>query len=71
MIKVKLGKTIRITEYFADAETIKEHNGYFCSVREALTALIPGSLCGLRNASQISQWAANERVKGFLQGNQF
>ena len=59
-------KTIRITEYFTDVETVKEHNGYFCSVGEALTVVIAGSLCGLRNASQISQWAANERVKGLL-----
>ena len=61
-------KSIKITEYFTDVETIKEHNGYFCSVGEALTVVILGSLCGLKNASQISQWAANERVKGFLAG---
>jgi len=58
-------KTIRITEYFTDVGTVKEHNGYFCSVGEALTVVILGSLCGLRNVSQISQWAVNERVKGF------
>ena len=57
---------IRITEYFATVETVKAHNGYFCSVGEALTIVILGSLCGLRNVSQISQWATNERVKGFL-----
>ena len=61
-----MDKIIRITEYFADIETIKEHNGYFCSVGEALTVVILGSLCGLRNVSQISQWADNERVRGFL-----
>jgi len=61
-------KTIRITEYFEEVETVKEHNGYFCSVGEALTVVILGSLCGLKNVSQISQWAANERVKGFLAG---
>jgi len=64
-----MDKTIRITEYFADVETTKEHNGYFCSVGEALTVVILGSLCGLRNVSQISQWAANERIKGFLAGH--
>ena len=59
-------KSIKLTEYFEDVETVKEHNGYFYSVGEALTVVIPGSLCGLRNISQISQWAANERVKSFL-----
>ena len=47
-------------------ETVKEHNGYFCSVGEALTVVIVGTLCGLKNVSQISQWADNERVKGFF-----
>ena len=61
-----MDKTIKITEYFADVETIKEHNGYFFSVGEALTVVILGSLCGLKNTSQISQWAANGRVKSFL-----
>ena len=64
-----MDKIIRITEYFADVETTKEHNGYFYSVGEALTVVILGSWCSLRNVSQISQWAANERVKGFLAGH--
>ena len=33
-------KIIKITEYFADIETTEEHNGYFCSVGEALTLVI-------------------------------
>ena len=57
---------IRIKEYFADVETVKEHNGYFCSVGEALTVVLLGTLCGLKNVSQISQWAEHERVKGLL-----
>ena len=61
-----MDKTFRIAEYFVDVETVKEHNGYFCSVGEALTVVILGSLCGLKNVCQISQWAANERVKDFL-----
>ena len=61
-----MDKTIRITEYFEDVETVKEHNGYFCSVGEALTIVILGSLCGLKNVCQISQWAASERVMSFL-----
>jgi predicted transposase YbfD/YdcC len=59
-------KTIKITEYFADVETTKEHNGYFCNVGEALTIVILGSICGLRNVSQVHQWASNQRVGVFL-----
>jgi len=59
-------QTNKITEYFANVETTQEHNGYFCSVGEALTIVILGSLCGLRNASQIQQWAAHARVSDFL-----
>jgi predicted transposase YbfD/YdcC len=59
-----MGK-INITEYFADVETSEEHNGYFCSVEEALTIVILGSLCGLRNVSQIHQWAAHAKMGAF------
>ena len=55
-----------ITEYFEDVETIKEYNGYFCSVAEAITIVILGSICGLKNISQIHQWAASDRVNEFL-----
>lgn len=55
-----------ITEYFTDVETIKEYNGYFCSVAEAITIVILGSISGLKNVSQIHQWARDERVSGFL-----
>jgi len=61
-----MGKIYRIKEYFADVATTKEHNGYFCSVGEALTIVILGSLCGLRNTNQIHQWASNSRVHAFL-----
>jgi predicted transposase YbfD/YdcC len=61
-----MDKETKITEYFANVETTKEHNGYFCSVGEALTIVILGSVCGLRNVSQIQQWAANERIRQFL-----
>ena len=55
-----------LKDYFSDVKTIKEHNGYFCSVWEALTIVILGSFCGLRNVNQIHQWAANARVSEFL-----
>lgn len=59
-------KFIAITEYFEDVETTKEYNGYFCSVAEAVTIVILGSICGLKNVSQIHQWAASDRVSEFL-----
>lgn len=55
-----------ITQYFEEVETTKEHHGYFCSVAEAVTIVILGSVCGLKNVSQIHQWASSDRVKGFL-----
>jgi predicted transposase YbfD/YdcC len=61
-----MNENIRIQEYFSDVETTAEHNGYFCSVGETLTIVIPGSLCGLRNVSQIHQWAQSERTRMFL-----
>jgi len=36
------------------------------SVGEALTVVILGSLCGLRNVSQINQWSEDQRVMDFL-----
>lgn len=49
-----------------DVETTEEYNGYFCSVEGALTIVILGSFCGLRNVNQIHQWACNKRVSEFL-----
>lgn len=59
-------KTWEIIEYFAEVETTKDYKGYFCSVGEALTIVILGSLCGLRNVNQIHQWAASTKVSVFL-----
>ena len=59
-------KTYSIKEYFTGVETTEEHNGYSFSVGEALTIVILGSLCGLRNSSQVHQWSSNIRVKEFL-----
>lgn len=56
----------RITEYFTEVETTKEYNGYFCSVAEAITIVILGSISGLKNVSQIHQWASDSRVSEFL-----
>jgi len=61
-----MDKIFKITEYFSGVATTKEHNGYFCNVGEALTIVILGSLCGLRNVSQISQWSKDGHVLAFL-----
>ena len=58
-----MGEITRIKEYFSEVETAKEHNGYFCSVGEALTVVILGTLCGLKNVSQISQWSEEELLR--------
>ena len=55
-----------ITEYFEEIETEEEYNGYFCRIPDVITIVILGNMCGLRNISQIHQWAASDRVSGFL-----
>ena len=55
-----------ITEYFTEVETEQEYKGYFYSVAQVLTIFILGSLCGLKNVSQIHQWAVSAKVKEFL-----
>ena len=55
-----------ITEYFEEVETEEEYNGYFCRIPDVITIVILGSMCGLRNISQIHQWAASDRVSSFL-----
>lgn len=49
-----------------EVETTKEYNGYFCSVAEAITIVILGCMSGLKNTSQIHQWATDIRISGFL-----
>jgi predicted transposase YbfD/YdcC len=56
----------RLWEYFSEAETAQEHHGYLYSAGEALAIVILGSMCGLRNASQIHQRASGRRVSAFL-----
>lgn len=56
----------KLIEIFSELETTKEYEGYFCSVADAITIIILGSVCGLKNVSQIHQWAASERTKEFL-----
>lgn len=56
----------KIVEYFEEVETSREYNGYFCSIPEAISIVVLGSICGLRNISQIHQWAESDSVSGFL-----
>jgi len=60
---------IKIVQSFKDVETTEEHNGYTYSVGGALSIVVLGSLCGLRNVIQIHQWAKNPKVKKFLWDN--
>ncbi len=61
-----MDKKIKFTDYFADVETTKEYNGYFYSVKEALTIDVLGSFCGLQNVNKLHLWACNSRVQKFL-----
>lgn len=55
-----------ITEYFEEVEITREYEGYYYSISESITIVILGSICGLKNMSQIHQWAESERVSEFL-----
>ena len=55
-----------LTDYFEEVETTEEYKGYFCSIAEAISIVVLGSLCGFRNVSQIHQWAESEHVCEFL-----
>ena len=61
-----MNKIYLVKEFFTNVETIEEHNGYSFSVGEALTIVILGSFCGLRNINQIHQWATSKRISKFL-----
>jgi predicted transposase YbfD/YdcC len=56
-------------EYFAEVETTSEYNGYFFSVSAAITIIILGTFCGLRNMQQIHQWASSGKIRSFLSEN--
>jgi predicted transposase YbfD/YdcC len=43
------------------------HNGYWYSVSHALTILVIGALCGIRNPLEIHQWAKSKPTQKFLQ----
>ena len=55
-----------LVEYFEGVETTREYDGYLCSIAEAISIVVLGSICGLRNVNQIHQWAESEKVSEFL-----
>ncbi len=55
-----------IIEYFEELETEGKYDGYYYSVGEAITLVILGSICGLRNVRQIWMWTTQDRIKEFL-----
>lgn len=55
-----------IQKYFEELETSESYMGYYYSVQDAVTIVILGSICGLKNVCQIHQWAENERVRELL-----
>ena len=56
----------KLVEYFEEVETIQEYNGYFYSIAEAISIVVLGSICGLRNISQIHQWAESDKDAEFM-----
>ena len=59
-------KKQKLIEYFEEVETSEKYNGYFCSIPEAISIVVLGSICGLRNVSQIHQWVESESVSGLM-----
>jgi len=66
--RIKIGNIRKVVEYFEKIKTNWEYNGYFCSISEAISIVVLGSICGLRNINQIHQWAESNRVSEFLKG---
>ena len=57
---------MNLVEYFEEVEAEDEYNGYFYSIAEAISIVVLGSLCGLKNVRQIHQWARNEHISEFM-----
>ena len=53
--------------YFEEVETTKAYDGYWYKVKNIITIVLLGSLCGLKNLILIHEWATSERVKEYLQ----
>ncbi len=59
-------KAERLLEIMEEVESEREYDGYYYSLGEALSIVVLGSLCGLKNVSQIHQWAESERTREWL-----
>ncbi len=55
-----------LQDFFEEVETPTEYNVYYYSIPEAINIVVLGSICGLKNVSQIHQWAERDRVREFL-----
>ena len=53
-------------EYFEEIETTEAYDGYYYEIVEQVSVVVLGSLCGLKNVSQIHQWAESEAVGKYL-----
>lgn len=56
----------KIKEYFEEIETEEAYDGYYYEIGEQVSIVVLGSLCGLKNVSQIHQWASSEAVGKYL-----
>ena len=56
-------KAEMLLDFMEEVESEKEYDGYYYSLGEALTIVVLGSLCGLKNVSQIHQWAESDRTR--------
>lgn len=59
-------KAEMLMDFMNEVESEQEYDGYYYSLGEALTIVVLGSLCGLKNVSQIHQWAESDRIREWL-----
>lgn len=59
-------KAEMLLDFMEEVESEQEYNGYYYSLGEALTIVVLGSLCGLKNVSQIHQWAESDKTREWL-----
>jgi len=57
---------IEITKYFEEIETESEYDGYYYKISDAITIVILGSICGLKNVRQIHQWASADKISELI-----
>ncbi len=57
---------LELEEFLEELSEASEHNGYLYSVKDILTIMICGLLCGLPTVKSIKQWSEVPRNKDFL-----